>query len=148
MIRPDLAEEELKTELQKFKNRVTELEAFHTERHSGAETLQQIEAEAMLESFNDGILVLDKKGRVIDANQRLENILGYQRKEFIGKTALNTARLLTHKGLTIIWKNPFKKTVKNESIPYEIDVFKKDGGLITVQIVCQQLKANDKVVGR
>ena len=77
----------------------------------------------------------------------LENILGYQRNEFIGKTALSTARLLTHKGLTIAWRNPLKQAVKNDSVPYEIDVFKKDDDLVTVQIVCQQLKENAKVVG-
>jgi PAS domain S-box-containing protein len=148
MIKHDLAGEELKTELQNLRNRVTELEAFHTERHSEAETLQQIEAEAILESYNEGILVLDRKGRVIDANQRLENILGYQRKEFIGKTALSTARFLTHKGLTVVWRNPLKQGVKNDSVPYEIDVFRKDGELVTVQIICQQLKENAKVVGQ
>ena len=147
MIRSDLAEEDLKTELQKSRNRVTELEAFLAERRSGGETLQQVEAEAVLESFNNGILVLDRKGRVIDANERLENILGYPRKEIIGKTALSAARLLTHKGLTLVWRNPLKLAVNNDSVPYEIDLFKKDGDLVTVQIAHQQLKDNAKIVG-
>ena len=148
MIRSDLAEEDLKTELQKSRNRVTELEAFLAERRSGGETLQQVEAEAVIESFNNGILVLDRKGRVIDANERLENILGYPRKEIIGKTALSAARLLTHKGLTLVWRNPLKLAVNNDSVPYEIDLFKKDGDLVTVQIAHQQLKDNAKIVGK
>ena len=147
MIRPDLQEEDIKSELHKLRNRVNELEVFYAEHLPGAGTLVQILAAAILESFNDGILVLDGKGRVVDANDKLENILGYQRKELIGKLALSTARLLTHKGFTLVWKNPLKLTVTSEAVPYEIDVFHKKGELVTVQIICQQLKEKAKVVG-
>ena len=96
MIRADQANEELTLELQSARKRITELEAFHTERPLGGETLQQIEAQGIIESYREGLLVLDKKGRLIDTNKKLEEISGYQKKELVGKTTLSLARLLTH----------------------------------------------------
>ena len=147
MIKADQAIEELTLELQRLRKRITELEAFHTERQPGGETLQQSEAQTILESFAEGLLVLDKKGRLIDANKKLEEISGYQKKELVGKTTLSLARLLTHKGLTVFWRNPLKRTNDASETPYEVDIFKKNGELITVQIICHHLKTDGKMAG-
>ena len=147
MIKADQAVEELTLELQRLRKRIAELEAFHTERQHGGETLQQSEAQTILESFAEGLLVLDKKGRLIDANKKWEEISGYQKKELVGKTTLSLARLLTHKGLTVFWRNPLKRTDGAGTVPYEVDVFKKNGELITVEITCHQLKTDGKIAG-
>jgi len=147
MIKADQAIEELTLELQRLRKRIAELEAFHTERQHGGETLQQSEAQTILESFAEGLLVLDKKGRLIDANKKWEEISGYQKKELVGKTTLSLARLLTHKGLTVFWRNPLKRTDGAGTVPYEVDVFKKNGELITVEITCHQLKTDGKIAG-
>ena len=147
MLRADQANEELTLELQWLRKRVSELESFHTERPLGGETLQQIEAKAILESFEEGLLVLDRKGKLIDANKKFEEISGYQRSELVGKTTLSLARLLTNKGLSVYWKNPLNRTVDTTKAPHEIDIFKKNGGLVTVQTVCRELRDDDKVVG-
>ena len=74
--------------------------------------------------------------------------VGYQKKELVGKTTLSLARLLTHKGLTVFWRNPLKRTDgAGLTVPYEVDVFKKNGELITVEITCHQLKTDGKIVG-
>ena len=147
MIRADQANEELTLELQRARKRITELEAFHTERPLGGETLQQIEAQGILESYSEGLLVLDRKGRLIDTNKKLEEISGYQKSELVGKTTLSLARLLTNKGLSVYWKNPLNKTFDTGKAPHEVDIFKKDGGLVTVQTVCQAFRKDNKVVG-
>jgi PAS domain S-box-containing protein len=147
MIRADQANEELGLELQRLRKRVSELESFHTERPLGGETLQQIEAKSILESYSEGLLVLDKKGRLIDTNKTLEAISGYHRSELVGKTTLSLARLLTNKGLSVYWKNPLNKTFDNNRAPHEVDIFKKNGGLVTVQTVCQELREDNNVVG-
>ena len=148
MIRADQANEELTLELQRLRKRITELEAFHAERQSGTETLHQIAAKAIIESFSEGTLVLDRKGRVIDTNEVLTNLFGYQKKELIGKTTLSLARLLTHKGLTLYWRNPLRGKVDGNSAPHKVDVFTKHGDIITAQIIYHQLKADTKVIGR
>jgi PAS domain S-box-containing protein len=74
-------------------------------------------------------------------------MIGYSRKELVGKTTLALARLLTNKGLSIYWKNPLKRTEEFSSVPHEVDVFKKNGELITVRINCQQLKTDSKMMG-
>jgi PAS domain S-box-containing protein len=147
MIKADQANEELTLELQRLRKRITELEAFHAERQPGGETLQQSEAQTILESFAEGLLVLDKKGRLIDANTKLEEISGYQKRELVGKTTLSLARLLTHKGLTVFWRNPLKRMNDVNAVPHEVDIFKNNGELITVQITCHQLKMDGKIAG-
>ena len=140
MIRPDLAEEEVRSEVQALRKRVTELEAFHTERRPNRPILQHAEAIAIIESFDDGVLILDPKGRVIDVNQQLETLLGYPRRELIGKTALSTARLLTRKGLTLFFQNPFNTITDADPAAHELDVFKKGGDLVTVRFILVSLK--------
>ena len=147
MIRVNVTDEDLVKENQGLKKRITELEAFYNERQP-KEALLQIEAKAILESSGDGLLVLDGKERVIDINKKLEEIIGYQSEELVGKTALSLARLLTQKGLTIVWKNPLKRESGADLQPYKIDVFKKNGELVTVQIKHHSLKAEGKVIGR
>ena len=124
------------------------MEAFHTERRPNRPILQHAEAIAIIESFDDGVLILDPKGRVIDVNQQLETLLGYPRRELIGKTALSTARLLTRKGLTLFFQNPFNTITDADPAAHELDVFKKGGDLVTVQIYSRQLKNDSKLVGR
>jgi len=148
LIRPDLTDEELKSEVHALRKRVTELEAFHTEHRPDGPISQPVEAIAIIESFDDGALILDRKGRVVDVNQKLEILLGYRRRELIGKTALSTARLLTRKGLTFFLRNPFNTIADAAPASHELDVFKKGGDLVTVQIFSRQLKNDGKVVGR
>jgi len=87
MMRVNITDEDLVMENQGLKKRITELEAFYNERQP-KESILQIEAKAILESSGDGLLVLDRKERVIDSNKKFEEITGYQRKDLVGKTAL------------------------------------------------------------
>jgi PAS domain S-box-containing protein len=127
-------------------------EGLQTERQRREDTLPQIGAEeryrAILESSDEGLLVLDRQDRVIDANERLEEIIGYERSDIVGRTILSLARLLTNKGLTVALRNHLKRGVGANSTPYEVDVFKKEGELVTVQIKYHPFKADGTVVGR
>jgi len=77
MIRPDIAREELVTELETLRQRVAELEALEID-HQADKKLIQLELEdeqrykAIFESANDIILLIDKKGTIIDVNERLK----------------------------------------------------------------------------
>ena len=147
MIRADIT-----NELETLRQRVAELEELQDGREQTEETLIQMATEeryrAILESSEEGLLVLNRKGRIIDANQKVEEITGYKRKDLFGKTTLAIARLLTHKGLTVFWKNPLNRTVNSNKQPYEIDLFKKNGELVTTQIKCKPLKTDNKETRR
>ena len=152
MIRADLDREKLLKELEILRQRVAELEDLQTGAPVQGKAMLQIEAaekySAILESSDDGLLVLDRKDKVIDVNSKLEAIIGYQRKDLIGKKIISLTRLLTNRGLSVFWKNPLKRTVGAITAPREIDIFKKDGELVTVQINYHPLKIEGKVVGR
>ena len=126
MIRPDIAREELVTELETLRQRVAELEALEID-HQADKKLIQLELEdeqrykAIFESANDIILLIDKKGTIIDVNERLKEIGGYEREELIGKNIRSLANMMTNKSLAIALGNFLKRVVGVHVPRYEDD---------------------------
>jgi PAS domain S-box-containing protein len=112
---------------------------------------QQIDSEerykAILEFSDDGILVLNKKNRVIDTNKRLDEIIGFKKNDLVGKTIISVARLLTNRDLSLLSRNPLKRTINVKGSPREVDVFDKNGALVTIQIKYRPLKPESEISG-
>ena len=146
MIRTDATKE-----IETLRRRVAELEGSQSGSEYAEKSLPKIGVEeryrAILESSEDGLIVLNTKRRVADVNNKAEKITGYKRKELLGGSALTIARLLTQRGLSIFWKNPFNITADSNLHPYEIDIFKKSGELVTTQLRCVPLKTDANTIG-
>jgi len=89
------------------------------------------ESEARLKRFSqittEGIII--HKNRIaVDVNQATLNMLGYSAEELIGQNIIK--KLAAPKYLRIIKKNTTKEYVK----PYDIEVIRKDGTLLSVEI--------------
>lgn len=89
------------------------------------------ESEARLRRFSqitkEGIII-HKNGIAVDVNQTILHMLGYSAEELIGKNIIK--KLASPKYIQIINKNIKKEYVK----PYDIEVFKKDGTLLPVEV--------------
>ena len=102
------ASEELKT----LRKRIAELEALKLGQHNTTKLLQPENEgiyKAVFESSNDSILLIDKKGKILDFNERLIKISGYQKEELIGKNISSLAGKITKKSLAIITSNFLKR---------------------------------------
>ena len=98
-------------------------------------------------NINDEIVYLDKFGKVIDVNNKIEDMFGYKPEEVIGK---NFTRLgmFNLKDLPQII-NIFKKIVKTGKTInlLELEVKHKDGHKFFIEINNKTIKKNGKVEG-
>lgn len=137
-------------ELNAARQRIAQLEALAAQRQIDDEFID-IKAEglykAVFESVNDCILIIDKKGKIVDFNNRLLEIGGYTRDEIAGKNFRNLTGMVPPKSLVLMITN-FLKSMANIPVPpYEVELLKKNRELITVEINTFPLRKNGKLIG-
>jgi PAS domain S-box-containing protein len=151
MATTNLAREELIRELETLRQRVAELERLEAEFQPGGAMLPLIDENeryrAVFESANDIIILIDKKGKIVDVNGRLKEIGGYEREELVGKNIRSLVKIISKKSLPVIVKNFLKRMVGSDVPPYEVEMFKKNGELVTLEISAQSLRKDGKIVG-
>jgi len=103
--------------------------------------------QAAFQFAGDIILLIDDKGIITDANNKLVEIGGYPREEFIGKNISTLAGMMTAKSETKALKN-FKKRITGAKIPpYEVELLKKNGEGLIFEINAQPLKKAGSLIG-
>jgi len=102
---------------------------------------------AIFESANDILVLIDKKGKILDVNKTVEDIGGYRREEIAGKNIRFLAKMMTKKSLAIVLKNFLKRMVGMSIPPYEIQMIKKNGELINVEVNAVALRRDGRIVG-
>jgi len=109
---------ELKTSEQKFKN--------------------------LFELAGDPIIILDKKGIIVDINKKTKELFGYTKEELLGKK-FTDAGILTRKSRLIALKKFLKRMAGFEVKPYEIEVIKKNGEKIIGEINAATIRGDGVV---
>jgi PAS domain S-box-containing protein len=102
---------------------------------------------AIFESANDSIFLVDKKGKILDFNSRLIEIGGYEKEELIGKNIRSLTGMVTKKSLVIMIANFLKRMANIHVSPYEVEMYKKNGELVTVEISARPLRKDGKIIG-
>ena len=146
----NLTEKKPLEELKALKQRVIELEALAAA-HPADEKSNQFENgqkyKAAFESANDGMLLIDKKGGIIDVNKRIKDFSGYAREELIGKNIASLVQMMTKKSLALTQSNFLKRLVGVNIPPYEVEMIIKNGESAIIEISAQPVMENDKIVG-
>jgi PAS domain S-box-containing protein len=97
----------------------------------------------LFEKSPSSILLINKSGRVEDCNPALEKLIDYDRTELIGKRS-GRLPIIPPKYLSVLLKR-IKRISDGESIPsVDIQLIKKDGSLIWVNIDSSVVKMGDK----
>jgi PAS domain S-box-containing protein len=119
-----------------------------TERKKMQKALEESEKKyrMLIENAVDPIVVLDKKGKFINVNKKVEEILGYKREELIGKK-FTEAGVLTKKSKLIASKNFARRMAGFEVKPYEVEIIKKNGGIIIGEINAALIRHEGKIIG-
>ncbi len=77
------------------------------------------------------IVILDKKGTIVDTNNRLYEWLGYKPEEVIGKNIINIP-FFRKRDISKLTANLAKRLLGNDIPPYELDfINKKDESIVT-----------------
>jgi PAS domain S-box-containing protein len=100
----------------------------------------------LFDNAADPIFILDNKGKFIQINKKVKEILGYREKDLIGKkfTEMN---ILTKKSKLIALENFIKRMAGFEIKPYEIEIIKKNGEIVIGEINASAIKENGKTIG-
>ena len=130
--------------------RIIEKEMIKAE-HPADKVLRQLVDEerykAIFEAAGDIMMLFDKKGKIIDVNGKSVEISGYSKEEVIGKDLRILSKILTRKSMVKILSNFLKRMAGFDIPPYEIELVKKDGTLLTFEISAQPLRKDGKIIG-
>ena len=114
-------------ELAELRQRIKELEKLEVAHQRTEVALRESE-----EKFRDlaeqspNMIFINKKGRIVYANKRCEEIMGYSREEFYSPD-FNYLRLIAPEYVDLVRSN-FAKHMRGEDIPpYEYAIISKDG---------------------
>jgi len=102
---------------------------------------------AVLESSYDVILFIDKMGNIVDANETLTRIGGYDREELVGENIRALAKIITPKSMEDVLTNFQRRLTGVHVPPYEVEMFKKSGGLLSFEINAQPFRSEGKIIG-
>ena len=113
--------EQLINELEEMRQGIAELEASETERKQAEEALRESEDRyhKLSEATFEGVAI-HESGRILDANQTIGSMFGYELSELIGKHA---SELLVSESLEVLMKN----VRSGYERPYEVVCLRKDG---------------------
>ena len=100
----------------------------------------------LFESAIDPIIVLDKEGKFVDVNKQVTKLLGYSKKELIGKK-FDKSGILSEESLSKINKKFNKRMTGQDVTPYEVLTINKDGEKIPVEVNASALYEDKQIVG-
>jgi two-component system, NtrC family, sensor kinase len=120
-----------------------------TERKQMEEKIRKSEERyrTIFESANDIIILMDRKGKIIDVNQKISNIGGYSRDRLLGQNFRALTKVMPKKSLAIVAKNFRLRTMGVDVPPYEVEMYRDDGELLNMEINGVSIKEGDKVIG-
>ena len=95
-----------------------------------------LQTEGILETLNEGVLILDDCQRFVFANQRMGEMTGFKREEVLGR---EVAEFYPAEAMAFL-KQKVSQTTADGQNRYEFFVPKKDGGQVPV-VLSEQLRA-------
>jgi PAS domain S-box-containing protein len=118
------SEEQLIRDLQESRKKIAELERLEAEHKQDRERLQESEEKFrnIFESVNDGLIYLDKAGRILEVNEKAVQMFGGLKEELVGKhftmigifSKENMPKLMkAFKGILSGKINPINISIKN-----------------------------------
>jgi PAS domain S-box-containing protein len=99
---------------------------------------------AIIEDVNDAIYTTDLKGNFTSVNPAGERMTGYTKKEF---HKLHMSNVVAPHHLELVKKMMLKKFANDLATVYEIEIIRKDGTKIPVEISSRSLYEDGKPIG-
>ncbi len=120
-----------------------------TERKQMEETIRKSEERyrTIFESANDIIILMDKKGKIIDINQNIIKLGGYSREQLVGKNFRTLSKIMPKKTMAVVVKKFMLRMMGVDVPPYEVEMYRDDGELMNFEINGVSIKDGNKVIG-
>jgi len=98
---------------------------------------------AMFENANEGILIMDKEGRIIDANRQACEIYGFSSKKELTGTSIH---LLERGEDGIPWKERIDKLLEGESLLFETTYHSEVRGPVVLEVIANAVRIEDGIL--
>jgi PAS domain S-box-containing protein len=100
----------------------------------------------VIDSLNDAVYTVDKEGRVMFGNAALERLTGYALTELLGRPSL----IFYDPGVALLFKERHRRAFQGEPVSshLEVEVVRKDGGRIPVELSAANYIIDGQVAGR
>lgn len=107
----------------------------------------QEKIETIFNNSNDIIVYADTKGDIIDVNERVKNVLGYDRRDVLGKNFLKLGLIRASEALKIfgLFKEAVSKGVLQNTI--NLTLVKKSGEEVSIEASTNVIRKDKKIVG-
>jgi PAS domain S-box-containing protein len=101
----------------------------------------------IFESVSDEIIYIDKYGKILDVNQRVKDILGFDRSEMIGKNfmQLGMFNIINLPKMLGLLKNVILKGKPLKNL--EINVKRKDGKEVMLETSAETVRKDGRIAG-
>lgn len=130
---------ETRTQKQEIKHQLSEIEQ------------ARARDEAMLNSIGDGVVVVDKNGRIVFANPALYELFNLTPSETLGKAIIKIMPLLDERHHIVPQnRRPFTRALEGgKQIHYSsgFSYLRKDGSTFPVSITTTPIRMQDKIIG-
>ncbi len=131
---------ELAQEKDKLRTYSTQLEELVAERTKELEISEQRYRE-LFDSANDGIVVFDENGVVLDVNRQFCTMYAFEKSSLIGANL----RLLEVEDYQYESSERLKRIVKGEPLVFETEHYKKDGSKVIVEVSSKAIEIRGKI---
>lgn len=117
-----------------------------TERKRTEEALQENEKKfrTIFEHANDEIIYLDEQGTIIDVNNRIKDIWGYEREDVIGKNFMDFSFVLPESMDEIADKFTQALTENRTSVMAEVKAQRKDGSTLSAELNARVIEVGER----
>ncbi|MBN1161681.1 MAG: PAS domain S-box protein [Dehalococcoidales bacterium] len=120
-----------------------------TERNQMHEALRESEDRyrTIFESAKDILILINNKGKIVDVNDRISDVGGYERGDLIGKDIRTLSNIMTKKSLAVVAGN-YLKRMAGLNVPfYDVEMVKKNGERRIIQINAVAVRKGGKIIG-
>lgn len=108
--------------------------------------LRQSEAmlKTLFENANDGIVIIDDRGVVVDVNQRACEMYGMEKEDFIG-TEIERLGPDTDKN-RILWRERLERLLNGEPLLFETEHHGNNGGKVSIEISAKAVRIDGRLL--
>lgn len=98
------------------------------------------ELRSLFENANEGIIILDKDGNIVDTNKKACEMHGFKEKELIGANIMH----LKPKELYEITRAKLAEILKGRPLIFETENYRKDGGKVLLEVSATRIDLSGK----
>ena len=98
------------------------------------------ELRSLFENANEGIIILDREGNIVETNKKACEIHGFEENELTGANIIN----LQPKELHETTRSKLEEILKGNPLILETENYRKDGGKVILEISATKIDLNGK----